>query len=188
MGLGCSAFARHYLRNHFVFFSSGYWDVSLHRVSRSHLYIFKVGLPGMTLARLPHSEISGSKRACRSPKLIAAYHVLHRLLAPRRSPCALTSLFLINKLIETHIFYIRQALTPDFNRRARKLDSYNRSFKIRRLFEYKSKSQDVRPFAWTLSCFQNLFLPYMQLSKNSIFFNLIKISTERTQTVVITVA
>ena len=39
--------------------------------------------------RLPHSEISGSKRTCRSPKLIAAYHVLHRLLAPRHSLCAL---------------------------------------------------------------------------------------------------
>jgi hypothetical protein len=39
--------------------------------------------------RLPHSEISGSKRVCRSPKLIAAYHVLHRLLAPRHSLCAL---------------------------------------------------------------------------------------------------
>jgi hypothetical protein len=39
--------------------------------------------------RLPHSEISGSKRICRSPKLIAAYHVLHRLLAPRHSLCAL---------------------------------------------------------------------------------------------------
>jgi hypothetical protein len=43
-------------------------------------------------ARLPHSEISGSKRICRSPKLIAAYHVLHRLLAPRHSLCALKSL------------------------------------------------------------------------------------------------
>ena len=42
--------------------------------------------------RLPHSEISGSKRICRSPKLIAAYHVLHRLLAPRHSLCALQSL------------------------------------------------------------------------------------------------
>ena len=42
--------------------------------------------------RLPHSEISGSKRICRSPKLIAAYHVLHRLLAPRHSLCALKSL------------------------------------------------------------------------------------------------
>jgi hypothetical protein len=42
--------------------------------------------------RLPHSEISGSTRTCRSPKLIAAYHVLHRLLAPRHSLCALKSL------------------------------------------------------------------------------------------------
>jgi hypothetical protein len=41
---------------------------------------------------LSHSEISGSKRICRSPKLIAAYHVLHRLLAPRHSSCALSSL------------------------------------------------------------------------------------------------
>ena len=41
---------------------------------------------------LPHSEISGSKRICRSPKLIAACHVLLRLLAPRHSLCALHSL------------------------------------------------------------------------------------------------
>ena len=40
----------------------------------------------------PHSEISGSKLICSSPKLIAAYHVLHRLLMPRHSPCALISL------------------------------------------------------------------------------------------------
>ena len=43
----------------------------------------------ITNIRLPHSEISGSKRVCRSPKLIAAYHVLHRLLAPRHPLCAL---------------------------------------------------------------------------------------------------
>ena len=42
--------------------------------------------------RLPHSEISGSKPICGSPKLIAAYHVLHRLLAPRHPLCALQSL------------------------------------------------------------------------------------------------
>ena len=40
----------------------------------------------------PHSEISGSKPICGSPKLIAACHVLHRLLMPRHSPCALISL------------------------------------------------------------------------------------------------
>ena len=40
----------------------------------------------------PHSEISGSQLICSSPKLIAAYHVLHRLLMPRHSPCALLCL------------------------------------------------------------------------------------------------
>src|SRR5262245_4226847 len=39
-----------------------------------------------------HSDISGSTPACGSPKLIAANHVLHRLLAPRHPPCALSSL------------------------------------------------------------------------------------------------
>ena len=41
---------------------------------------------------LLHSEICGSKLACNSPQLIAAYHVLLRLLMPRHSPCALISL------------------------------------------------------------------------------------------------
>jgi hypothetical protein len=40
----------------------------------------------------PHSEISGSTIARISPKLIAACHVLHRLLAPRHPPSALNSL------------------------------------------------------------------------------------------------
>ncbi len=40
----------------------------------------------------PHSEILGSKPACGSPRLIAASHVLHRLLAPRHPPYALSSL------------------------------------------------------------------------------------------------
>ena len=41
---------------------------------------------------LPHSEISGSKPARGSPKLFAACHVLHRLLAPRHPPDALAFL------------------------------------------------------------------------------------------------
>ena len=40
----------------------------------------------------PHSDISGSSLICSSPKLFAACHVLHRLLMPRHSPCALISL------------------------------------------------------------------------------------------------
>ena len=41
---------------------------------------------------MPHSGIDGSKPVCGSPSLIAAYHALHRLLAPRHPPCALSSL------------------------------------------------------------------------------------------------
>ncbi len=40
----------------------------------------------------PHSEIHGSRDICSSPWLIAACRVLLRLLMPRHSPCALSSL------------------------------------------------------------------------------------------------
>ena len=50
----------------------------------------------------PHSEISGSLAMCAYPKLIAAYHVLHRLREPRHPPCAL---FLLIRLIAT-FFYL----------------------------------------------------------------------------------
>ena len=55
----------------------------------SHTYLIQYGIP---CGGFPHSEISGSQLICSSPKLIAAYHVLHRLLMPRHSPCALISL------------------------------------------------------------------------------------------------
>ena len=42
--------------------------------------------------RLPHSEIFGSKDIRTSPKLIAAYYVLHRLFLPRHPPNALSLL------------------------------------------------------------------------------------------------
>ena len=41
---------------------------------------------------MPHSEIRGSKVVRTSPRLIAAYHVLHRLSAPRHPPNALLAL------------------------------------------------------------------------------------------------
>ena len=41
---------------------------------------------------LPHSEIPGSKGASPSPRLIAGSRVLHRRLAPRHPPYALSSL------------------------------------------------------------------------------------------------
>ena len=72
----------------FSFSSSGYLDVSVHRVPFHTLWI-GVWIPGVFPGGFPHSEISGSSDICSSPKLFAAYHVFHRLLVPRHPPCAL---------------------------------------------------------------------------------------------------
>ncbi len=80
-------------------------------LSESRLIYFPPGtemvhFPGLARTRLwiqravgrfyrlgfPHSEIPGSKPACGYPGLIAACHVLLRLLAPRHPPYALSSL------------------------------------------------------------------------------------------------
>ena len=73
------------------FSSSGYLDVSVHRVPFHTLWI-GVWMTEVCSAGFPHSEISGSKDICSSPKLIAAYHVFLRLLVPRHPPCALINL------------------------------------------------------------------------------------------------
>ena len=73
------------------FSSSGYLDVSVHRVPSVWLWIHHTVAEGFS-AGFPHSDISGSMDICSSPKLFAAYHVFHRLLVPRHPPCALISL------------------------------------------------------------------------------------------------
>ena len=60
----------------------------------STAYVFSRGYSGITPSGFPHSEIVGSTFVCNSPTLIAACHVLHRLLAPRHSPYALSSLII----------------------------------------------------------------------------------------------
>ena len=73
------------------FFSSGYLDVSVPRVPYVTLWIH-VTLHDSSPCGFPHSEICGSKLICSSPQLIAACHVLLRLLMPRHSPYALVRL------------------------------------------------------------------------------------------------
>ena len=78
------------------FFSSGYLDVSVPRVPHVPLWIHGT-FHGSSPCGFPHSEICGSKLICSSPQLIAACHVLLRLLMPRHSPYALVRLnFLYN--------------------------------------------------------------------------------------------
>ena len=76
--------------SHVVFSSSGYLDVSVHRVPFLTLWI-GVRILEVCSSGFPHSEISGSLDICSSPKLIAAYHVFLRPLVPRHPPCALSA-------------------------------------------------------------------------------------------------
>ena len=77
----------------------------------------------------PHSEIFGSQAMCAYPKLIAAYHVLHRLLMPRHSPCALCSL--------TYHYHYNLRITSSFHRydTIYKINSLSLSFT--RIFDSK---------------------------------------------------
>ena len=92
-GLGSSSFARHYSRNRFFFLFL--WVLRCFSSPRSphihyftHVWIYRL----FFLYEFPHSEIPGSKLMCSSPRLIATCYVLHRLLVPRHSPYALSSL------------------------------------------------------------------------------------------------
>ena len=73
------------------FFSSGYLDVSVHRVPFHTLWI-RVWIHELFSCGFPHSDICGSLDICSSPQLFAAYHVFLRLLVPRHPPCALSCL------------------------------------------------------------------------------------------------
>ena len=82
-GLGSFHFARRYFGNRCFFlfllllrcFSSEGWPPKR--------------MLGLLPNGLSHSEISGSSLVCKSPKLIAAYHVFLRLQEPRHPPYAL---------------------------------------------------------------------------------------------------
>ena len=75
------------------FSSSGYLDVSVHRVPSAYLWI-QYTVHEVCSCGFPHSDIHGSKVICTSPWLFAAYHVFHRLSVPRHPPCALSNLTL----------------------------------------------------------------------------------------------
>ena len=79
------------------FSSSGYLDVSVHRVPLHTLWI-GVWMIRVLRTGFPHSDICGSRIICISPQLFAAYHVFLRLLVPRHPPCALFSLTFLRRL------------------------------------------------------------------------------------------
>ena len=79
------------------FFSSGYLDVSVHRVPPVPLWIHGTVTEGSS-AGSPHSDVCGSRPICGSPQLFAAYRVFLRLSVPRHPPCALSRLTFLSRL------------------------------------------------------------------------------------------
>ena len=71
----------------------------------SHAYGFSAGSAGISRRGLPHSGIPGLASVCDYPRLIAAYHALHRLLVPRHPPYTLSSL--------TPLWFGETEKTPD---------------------------------------------------------------------------
>ena len=93
VGLGCSPFVRHYLGNHgcFLFHQVLRCFTSL-SIAPYTLCIQVQVIMHFRMTGFSHSEIFGLKCICHYPKLIAAYHVLHRHPMPRHSPCAFCNL------------------------------------------------------------------------------------------------
>ena len=92
------------------FSSSGYLDVSVHRVPFHTLWI-GVWIHEVFSCGFPHSDICGSMDICSSPQLFAAYHVFHRLLVPRHPPCALSCL----TFILLHLIALRYRVFDGFS-------------------------------------------------------------------------
>ncbi len=95
------------------FSSSGYLDVSVHRVPFHTLWI-GVWIHEVFSCGFPHSDICGSLDICSSPQLFAAYHVFHRLLVPRHPPCALSCLTFYNLPVRHSVGYLGGLFSNEF--------------------------------------------------------------------------
>src|SRR5690606_19067094 len=91
IGLACSGFARHYLRNHCCFLFL--WVLRCFTSPRSLYppYIFRRESLGRHAAQrgFPIRRPSDQSSFISSPRIIADYYVLHRLQMPRHPPFAL---------------------------------------------------------------------------------------------------
>ena len=135
------------------FSSSGYLDVSVHRVPLHTLWIHAWIRKGL-LRGFPHSDICGSWNICFSPQLFAAYHVFRRLLVPRHPPCALISLTCRSQTFFTGIC----SLTPI-------------ALGARHRFVYNSSLHSLYHFHDTLGCLSLIFLDFSVFGfQGTVFF------------------
>ena len=111
------------LKIEFSFSSSGYLDVSVHRVPSVYLWI-QYTVTEVCSAGFPHSDICGSSDICSLPQLFAAYHVFLRLSVPRHPPCALSCLTFLY-IVASYRVVFERALSFDNS-----LFSSNTSFDV----------------------------------------------------------
>ena len=78
------------------FLSSGYLDVSVPQLASRTLFYSGARPSALPLVGFPIRKSRGQRLVSTSPELIAAAHVLLRLLAPRHPPCALILLIVKN--------------------------------------------------------------------------------------------
>ena len=107
LGLGCCDFARHYFRNRgfFLFLQVLRWFTSLSSLMPA--YVFSRMYYGFAVVGFPIRKSPDITPVCGSPKLIAACHVLHRLILPRHPPCALSSLTIKLTLAQQSDLHLR---------------------------------------------------------------------------------
>ena len=135
----------------------------------------------MNPGEFPHSEISGSMLICSSPKLIAAYHVFHRLPVPRHSPCALVRLTIQTILFREwlvfpldSLFYQRRLLLPFLLKLQYFLKELTIIFVSQLLFSFQGTSLSVLFRALKIEQYLlNLYLsPVPDGRPSSMFFHL----------------
>ena len=81
------------------FLSSGYLDVSVPQLASAHPMYSGASTTALPVVGFPIRKSRDQRSVSTSSGLIAAAHVLHRLLAPRHPPCALSLLIVKNTLV-----------------------------------------------------------------------------------------
>ena len=147
----------------FDFSSSGYLDVSVPRVPLINLLI-QLMIHDSSSWAFPHSDIRGSRLICSSPRLFAAYHVLHRLPMPRHSPYALLRLNYLQYILWIYLVLVISLELLCFILAVWRLFSLLRLAKLFYIFTLTEKPDFVCRYlvsAFVLSCFFPLLLSVM---------------------------
>ena len=128
----------------------------------SYSYFIQSMMRGYCPRGFPHSDIPGSLLICSSPRLFAACRVLHRLLMPRHSPCALFSL--------TMLFSAVLAIISNHA-------GFNRIFSFAKLF---FTLNNFKVFHFRFVC-QSLMISHLRLPSVALLFSSLLCSVFKVQ-------